>query len=231
MKKTLFSTSENFSEKHGIVSVEPAVCMAWVFNSNEKELFVNDFLMFINQFHSKRLIVFDDGYYPIFSKPQIKVLQRALGGVGLYELKRFLVNKNDFIAHDGSRVYIDDIIINECIDKSVITNVLDKIYSGLSIDLFVSSDGTYNSISAESILLEKEAIKGIDGCRFLFGDLRNGARFAIAACLNGSDAHFRCEDVCNRNEDFIDYLSESIVHFYPVNFKTKMACLIARKSE
>lgn len=231
MKKTLFSTSEGFSQKHGIVNVEPAVCMAWVFDAHEKEFFINDFTRFINQFHSKRLIIFDDGYYPVFSKPQIKVLQRALGGVGLPQLKRFLVNKNDFIAHDGSRIYLDDIIINECLDNRLITHILDKIYSGFYIDFFVSGDGTYNSLSAETILLEMEPIKEIDGCRFLFGDLRNGARFAIAACLNGSDAHFRCEDVCNRNEDFIDFLSESIVHFYPVNFKTKMACLIARKSE
>lgn len=229
MNKYVFNAPRIFFEKLDLFSFESSSCIAWLYNAHELDSFTNSFAGFVNKFISKRLFILDDGYYPISSNQKIKHIQRALGGVGLPELKKFLTNKNDLIAKDGSIIYLDELVINEKIEINTVKKIIDKIHNGFSIDIIVSNNAN-DSLSIRGMLMGEKSVNNLDGFRVFFGDLISGERFALAVYLNDSDSSLKDEKDIDNNDSVADYITEKVVHFYPIKFDKKMDYFMERKS-
>lgn len=229
MNKYVFNAPKVFFEKLDIFSLESSSCIAWLYNAHEIDLFANSLAGFVNKFFSKILFILDDGYYPISSSQKIKKFYRALGGVGLPELKKFLNNKTDLIAKDGSTIYLDELVINEKIEINTVIKIIEKIHDGFSINI-IASNNDHETLNYRDILMGEKSVNSLDGFRFFFGDLISGERFAIAVYLNDSDSFLKDEKDLENNESIADYITDKVVHFYPVKFNKKMNYFLERKS-
>ncbi|CAI0818162.1 hypothetical protein [Serratia ficaria] len=178
MKSELATNGKTSLERIGVDANNAGLSLTYVFSSSEYDLYIESLHSIINSFKGKRILFFEDDYYTTSVSDKLKAIKRAVGKIGLMDLKKHIIKKEDVKINDNN-YFIDMALINGDLSEDVVKTIYNNIYNGVGVYFLL--DNKPERVFSVSLL---DAIKGYNNSaenifKVYFGETLSAERFFI----------------------------------------------------
>ncbi|CAI0891604.1 hypothetical protein [Serratia ficaria] len=231
MKSELATSGKANLERIGVDENNAGLSLTYVFSSSEYDLYIESLHSIINSFKGKRILFFEDDYYTTSVSDKLKTIKRAVGKIGLMDLKKHIIKKEDVKINDNN-YFIDMALINGDLSEDVVKTIYSNVYNGVGVYFLL--DNKPECVFSASLL---DVIKGYNNSadsifKVYFGETLSAERFFIiykGGYIDDDYSYINHHVVKKNNAPLLEYIAKNSTHLYPIDFSKQLQLIESRR--